>query len=53
MYRNPDITYESTMYLDELRCGPTRESVALPPMAEAVTSMVVGENGKRARMLRG
>lgn len=39
MYRNPNITYNSTIYLDELRCGPTRESVALPPMDQAVTGV--------------
>ena len=43
MYRSPDIPYESTIYLDELRCGPTRESVALPPMEEAVTRVGGGE----------
>ena len=48
MYRNPDITYDSTIYLDELRCGPTRESVALPPMEGAVTK-VVGAGGRRRK----
>ncbi len=47
MYRDPNITYDSTIYVDELRCGPTRESVALPPMDEAVTvSTVAAGKGK-------
>ncbi|KAM3571988.1 hypothetical protein VYU27_005976, partial [Nannochloropsis oceanica] len=35
LYREPSINYTSTLYLDELRCGPTKESVALPPLLEA------------------
>jgi hypothetical protein len=46
MYRNPNITYNSTIYLDELRCGPTRASVALPPMDGAVTGLTEKEEEK-------
>lgn len=54
MYRNPEITYDSTIYLDELRCGPTRESVALPPMGGAVTDVVrAGGKRRKGRRLRG
>lgn len=45
MYRNPNITYASTIFLDELRCGPTRESVALPPMDGATTGIPAAAAG--------
>lgn len=49
MYRDPAITYDSTIFLDELRCGPTKESVALPPMEEATTRFGAGEEGVKGR----
>jgi hypothetical protein len=52
MYRSPNITYDSTIYLDELRCGPTKESVALPPMDEASTQVTAASVHKGAARVR-